>query len=64
MEESKFNQKVNSLAQDYLDLASKIARGEKGVDKYDLITLAEQHGKELEQMSKDYKLAEGKNQKR
>ena len=60
LEEFSFNKNGNSIVQQYLDLAFKIARGEKGFDKYSLIALAEQHVQQLEQISKDYKLAEEK----
>ena len=63
LEEFNFNKKVNSIGQQYLDLAFKLARGEKGFDKYSLIALAEQHGEQLEQISKEYKLAEDKSKK-
>ena len=56
IEEDNFNKQVLGFANEYLELASKIARGQKGFDKYNLIDLANQHGDKLEALRKQYNL--------
>ena len=44
------------MAPHYLDFCFKIARGEKGMNRYDLMELAEQRGKQLQEFGREYEL--------
>ena len=60
VEEEHYINKIAGMVQNYSDLALLIARGENGMTRFNLLDLAEQHGRQLEEIANEFKRMEGK----